>query len=275
MFLNDEINFCTTNDEIGFRFVDNSLDAAPVVQRSPRTELGEAYRTILALTQAHPDLKSEFEDWLMTDGFKATKRKTAPMPFGPAAIQVSIWDNWLGDKPRKSKPHRWGVTIKVWTDAEIDFRDTSAVDWNGTATLMDATALRAKGDKMRGPKGQTYPISSAYHQMIMDLCETLPDAGMSAGMMVSKPRGEGTLCHDRQMVLADVAAITAGDTSAKLVILLDENTPLVMPAFSTQDAAGKPLGSRRNAKSGEVDATCVMQARWAADAKRLGSWTTG
>jgi len=259
-----------------FRIINTGLDPEPVIHQSPRTQMAEAWATIKHLTTAHPTLATEFADWLRVDGIKPSKRVTAPMPHGAQAIQVSIWDNWLRDEPRKSKPFRYGVTIKVWMDAAIDFRRSDQVDWTGTATLMDGTSLKAKAAKMRGGKGVTYPISAEYEEMILAACGQMDGTDLNAGMMVSKPKGEGTLCHDRQMVLADVAAIKAGDTSARCVILVDEMTPITMPAFSTLDAAGKPLQGRANSKSADLAAMCVFQARWASQeaSDRLRGWVT-
>jgi len=256
------------------RLSDNALDPAPVFFKNPRSEFVEAYEMVKRVTGAYPDLKTLFEELLRDDGFKPAKRLCSPMPHIPELIEVSIWDNWMGDKPVKGQPHRFGVNIKAWTTTDVDFRKLDSVDWSGRVSLMSPTALRKASAKAQTTKGQTYPISPEYAAMIDDACGMMEDRGLAGGMIVTKPYGEGTLRHDRQMMIVDTAAILAGDVAATAVIWVDDETPIMLPAWSTTDAAGKPLPESVDPKTGK-HSTCVMQVRYARDADRFHGWISG
>ncbi len=266
----------------GIKIKDTRLDPEYVYKETPRSKFLDAYRVIMETTVANPELKLLFEENLRDDGWKPakrTKQTTGPMPLDPTAIQVSIWDNWSAETPRKYYRQRYGVDIKAWVGTEIDFQEH---DWKGSATLMDAATLRLAAANAHDPNHKTMgklnknPISAEYEAMIMVACDTIEDTGLCGGMMVSKPHGSGTLRHDRQMVLADVAAIKVGDMATKLHILLDEVTLIKLSAWSTKVAgpSGRPLGSKSDPKTGHIT-PCIMQSRWAADPTRFRGWVTG
>lgn len=262
------------NFDGSFCFQNTGLDPVTSHQTTPRSELVDAYQTILRVTRGDVNLKSLFEELLRDGGFKPAKRVTAPMPREPELIELSIWDNWMGDKPVKGQPQRYGANIKAWTTTEVDFRKLDAVDWTGRVSLMSAPALRKASAKAQATKGQTYPISPEYAAMIECACVGMEANGLAGGMVVSKPYGEGTLRHDRQMLLVDTTAILAGDVAAAAVIFVDDETTIKLPAWSITDAAGKPLPQSFDSKTGK-HSICVMQVRYARNADRFGGWISG
>ncbi|PNU05482.1 hypothetical protein [Novosphingobium guangzhouense] len=277
MYMNNEVSFRATNDELGFRFVDNSLQPEPVFQRTPRAELIEAYDTIKRVTGSNADLKSLFEELLRDDGFKPAKRQCAPLPRDPADIEVfevTMWDNWLGDKAVKGQPNRYVAEIKAWFTKEIDFRKLDDVDFKARVPMMTPDQLRKLATKAQQTKGRKYPISSDYAAMVNDGCEAMESGGLAGGMAYARPWGAGTLYFDRQMMMADTNAIQSGDPSATAIIWLDAETPIKLPAWSTTDAAGKPLPKGFDNATGR-ESKCVMQIRYARDENRFRGWISG
>ncbi|MBB4859443.1 hypothetical protein HNO88_002772 [Novosphingobium chloroacetimidivorans] len=273
------------NDHHELRFIDTGRDPEPVRKPSPRALMSEAYQTVIGIAQADPAMMAELQDWLMMDHIKPTKRKTHPMPLAPELIEVSIWDNWDNGKPVKGQPNRYGVNIKAWASAaDVDFRKLDQVDWSGRVSLMPPADLRKVSKKAQQKKGamkegkwspgQVYPISPEYAAMIETACVTMEVNALQGGLLVTKIYGEGTLRHEKQMMLVDTAAVTAGDTNATAVIWVDDETPIQLPAWSTCDAAGKPLPESYNDKNGK-HAKCVMQCRYALDTDRFRGWVTG
>lgn len=275
MFLNDEINFRAADNEHGFRFIDNSVHPEPVAQRSPRAQFIAAYDTIKRVTGSSPDLKSLFEELLRDDGFKPAKRISSPMPRSPELIEVSIWDNWMGDKPVKGQANRYGVNIKAWTHDEVDFRDLDDVDWSGRVSLMSPDVLRSEtARKLKAKKKQTYPIGPEFAAMIEDGCGMMEVEGLCGGLLATKAFGEGTHYRDRQMMVVDTDAVLAGDVTARAIIFVDEGTAIPLPGWSTTDASGKPLPDRIDHKTGR-HSKCVMQIRYARDPERFHGWISG
>lgn len=275
----------------GFRFPDVSVDpilvadtARPDRHVPPLTRLLDAYATIKEVTQAHPDLKSLFEEMLRDDGFKPMKRAKDPyarMSASPEVIEVSIWDNWLGDTPVKGHPQRFGVVIKAWNKVDVDFRKQDDVDYRATVALLSPTALRKNAanaqlakvptSKKGFSKTNKNPISAEFAEMIDAGCDMMEQSGLEGGLLTSKPHGYGTIRSDRQMMFVDTTAILAGDMTALAVILIDEETKITLPAWTTTDAKGKALPESFNQETGKR-AKCVAQIRYARDKDRFAFW---
>lgn len=191
-------------------------------------------------------------------------QRPAAAPLAIGAAELSIFDNWKGSRgPKKGKPWRWGISLKVWAKGE-------KVDWKKPSASVLATIFDAKGIKERAVdlkrKSLLEPISEAYAATVVDeIAPVMVEAGLLGGMLYTKKGG--TYYHDHQMILIDKADLEARDPKS-VILFLDAETRLDLHGFSNRDASGKRLTGN-----------CIAQCRYIdpddADlSKRLGGWST-
>lgn len=236
---------------------------------SPYADFDTALNTVIAKAAADDFARRRLIAALERAGLTTkTKSRTAPLSPDFRVMEVAIFDNWPSGTQRKGSPHRYALSIKAWMTDDVDFH-ADTPDFKGNVTLMNSEALLAKAETVRNPKRCLTPLSAEYVAMIEgDVAPWMIETNFLGGMIFSKPHGEGTVFHDRQMVVIDPTALEVRSASMAMILRLGDKL-IPIADWSTTDAGGKDFEPIVD-KTGTMKARVVMQARHALSRRMSG-----
>lgn len=178
----------------------------------------------------------------------------APFPTDWRALQTSIYDNGAPAPPKRKRGKlprsttRYGLSMRAWTRAEIDFSRATQIAWQANAYLWDhASAVRIveeiATDRM---------TDQATVDLMRDTVEGL-GADWLFAIPVNKVAGLGTHWHKRHIIALDMSTGQPGD----LAFMTPGTQHFISETkWADVQSNGKPF--KPNTKTGS---TCIAQAR--------------